>query len=148
MYRDLLCCLRKSLFLFLSRISSLSVFIRYLCCSLFSHFVPSFVSAYAALSGLGAPATLEREVFFTPIHFALHRPKQMRFLLIYSSLGYGTSVPTPRITADFAFPLFFLRFCGGVSWCVDSVFSPAVSTNGVHYRSIHMLAKPPSSFTR
>jgi len=38
----------------------------------------------------------------------------MRFLLIYSSLGYGTSVPTPRIALDLAFPLFFLRFCGGV----------------------------------
>jgi hypothetical protein len=34
----------------------------------------------------------------------------IQFLLIHSSLGYGTSVPTPRITGDFAFPFFFFAF--------------------------------------
>ena len=34
-------------------------------------------------------------------------------LLIYSSLGYGTSVPTPRIAADFALPFVDSSLCDG-----------------------------------
>ena len=47
------------------------------------------------------------------LSFASGPSQPEQFLLIYSSLGYGTGVPTPRIAADFAFPFFDSSLCVG-----------------------------------
>jgi len=80
-------------------------------------------------------------------------------LLRASSQQFGFSSPPPLSLCrlwrqrynrwQFAIPLIFSTLLlRNFIWCVDSVFSPADSSLGVHYRSIHMLARPPSSYTR
>jgi hypothetical protein len=98
MYRDLLGLPRKSLFYSSLRKSSLPQLL----------FQIARRSSFSSLSfrsfelgdiprkrQQGAHSSLERKVFFL-LSFASGPSQADQFLLIYSSFGYGTSVPTPQ----------------------------------------------------
>jgi hypothetical protein len=61
-------------------------------------------------------------------------------LLIYSSLGCGTSVPTPQSLQISHSPFFIFAFVLAYIPCVDSVFFPADFSHGIRYHFIHMVA--------
>ena len=102
---------------------------------------------YACYTSMGHGNSFQRE-FFCYAGSAAHHSSQFSFcsstapsamVLAYQHLGsLGISHS----------PFFSSLLWWSSIWCVDSVFSPADSSHGVHYRSIHMLARPPSSFTR
>ena len=94
----------------------------------------------------GAHSSLERKVFFCAGSASGITPA-VRFLLIYSSLGYGTGVPTPRIAADFAFPFLILRFAMGFSpMCWFSLFSSRFQSRHSLPLHSHGGLGPPSSY--
>ena len=71
------------------------------------------------------------------LSFASGSSQPEQFLLIYSSLGYGTGVPTPRIAADSHSPFFIFAFVLAYIPCVDSVF----------FQKIQITAFTTTSFT-
>jgi hypothetical protein len=70
----------------------------------------------------------------------------VRFLLIYSSLGYGTCVPTPRIAADSHSPFFIFAFALAYIPCVDLGFQSAVPVMAFTTASFTCWLSPPSSY--
>ena len=134
-------------FLFQSRISSLSLFIRYLCCSSFSHVVPAFVSAWGSAFRVRGAFHFRKGGFFCTHSFCAAPTQQYWFCL--STALSAMVLPYQRLESlqISHFPLVFAFALGLKLICW---FSLSVSRfqHGVHYRSIHMLARPPSSFTR
>ena len=98
------------------------------------------------IQGAGRLPLLKRRFFLHPFILRCTDPA-IQVLLIYSSLGYGTSVPTPRITADSQSPFF------DISLCVEFLTHVLIQSFPSRFQSRHSLPLhshgglgPPSSY--
>jgi len=107
-------------------ISSLSLFIRYLCCSSFSHVVPSFVLSIGSAFRVRGAFHFREGGFFCTHSFCAAPTRAILVLLIYSFLGMALCANT-SIRCRFAFPFFIFAFALAYIPCVDSDFQSAVT---------------------
>lgn len=134
-------------FLFQSRISSLSLFIRYLCCSSFSHVVPSFVLSIGSAFRVRGAFHFRKGGFFCTHSFCAAPTQQYSFCL---STALSAMVLPYQCLNRCRFRISpwssLLRWV--LNSYVDSVFYATDSDQAVHYASFTMLASPPTCIPR